>query len=190
MPVGVGSLRRALPEDAENGLCDLMRRHIGGLYEELRHLDQRLDGLTREIEQSATASENCRRLMTIPGVGALSATMLEAMIGDADAFKNGRKLSAWLGLTPRQHSTGGKSVLLGISKRGDVYLRCLLVHGARAAMRYVGKKDDRRSEWVKGVMRRRHKNVAAVAMANKMARTAWALLKKGEDYRANYAVAA
>ena len=147
------SVRRPLPEIPEDAEEWPVRSHAPPHRRPVRGTESFgpvSDGLTKEIEQSAAASENCRRLMKIPGVGALSATMLEAMIGDADAFKNGRELSAWLGLTPRQHSTGGKSVLPGISKRGDVYLRCLLVYGARAAMRYVARKTTGPASGSKG----------------------------------------
>jgi transposase len=112
------------------------------------------------------------------------ATALLAAIGDVHAFKNGRELAAWLGVVPRQHSTGGKSTLLGISKRGDVYLRQLIIHGARSILLTVDRKSDRTSRWAATLKVRRHKNIAAVAMANKMVRVAFALLKTGERYRA------
>ena len=115
------------------------------------------------------------RLMTIPGVGPITATALAAAVADAKEFKNGREMSAWLGLVPRQHSTGGKPKLLGISKRGDTYLRKLLIHGARAALRFADRKQDRRSRWVMEVESRRGRNIAAVALANKTVRTSWVL---------------
>ena len=121
--------------------------------------------------------------MTIPGVGPMSATALVAAVADARAFKSGREMAAWLGLVPRQHSTGGKPKLLGISKRGDTYLRKLLIHGARSALRFADRKFDRRSRWAVEVADRRGRNVAAVALANKTVRTAWVLLTKGEEYR-------
>ena len=121
--------------------------------------------------------------MTIPGIGSLSATALVAAVSDASAFKNGRQFAAWLGLVPRQQSTGGKERLLGISKRGDSYLRKLLIHGARATMRWVGLKTDRRSQWIRQLVERRGKNRTAVAVANKNARIVWALLTSQQTYQ-------
>ena len=123
------------------------------------------------------------RLMTIPGLGELTATALVAAVSEAAQFKNGRQFAAWLGLVPRQHSTGGKARLLGISKHGDSYLRKLLVHGARSCLRWVGRKCDRRSQWVRSLMERRGWNRAAVALANKNARVAWVLLSTEQVYR-------
>jgi transposase len=120
--------------------------------------------------------------MTIPGLGPLSATALVAAISDASAVKNGRQFAAWLGLVPRQHSTGGKERLLGMSKRGDHYRRKLLIHGARATIRWVGRKPDRRSQWIRQLVERRGKNPTAVAVANKNARIVWALLTSHQAY--------
>ena len=128
-------------------------------------------------------TESCMRLMTIPGIGFLSATALVATAGDAKDFKNGREFSAWLGLVPRQKSSGGKTKLLGISKRGDGYLRKLLVHGSRAIIYHRRAKDDPRSLWIKGVISRSGKFKAMIAQANKTARIAWAVLAKQEQYR-------
>ena len=113
----------------------------------------------------------------------MTATALIAAVGDISVFKNGRELAAWLGLVPRQHSTGGKPTLLGISKRGDSYLRTLLIHGGRAVVRCAHKHQDKRNQWVGEVEQRRGKNITAVAVANKNARIAWALLTKEEDYQ-------
>jgi len=188
IPKGRVKVNEQLPyilEDAENGLSNLFRAELHGLYQELRHLDQRATHYDQQIEFIAEGDEQAQRLMTIPGIAAKGATALLAAIGDISHFKSGRELSAWLGLVPRQHSTGGKSTLLGISKRGDVYLRQLLIHGARSVMRCIDKKSDRTSQWGKELKSRRHNNVATVAMANKMARIAFALLRKGENYRVN-----
>lgn len=185
---GRKALRQHIPEileDAENGLTFNFRRLLSELYEELILLDRRVADLDQQVDQIVHANKPCQRLMQIPGIGPLGATALVAAIGDINVFKNGRELSAWLGLVPRQHSTGGKPKLLGISKRGDVYLRSLLIHGARAALRVIEKKQDVRSRWAKSLIARRNKNLAAVAMANKMVRSAFALLKYGDDYRPN-----
>ena len=186
IPKGRAQVRKRLPlilEDAENGLTIRFRALLSGLYDELVHLDDRIAVLNQEIDQLAQNDQRARRLMSIPGIGPMCATALIAAIGDIHMFKNGRELAAWLGLVPRQSSTGGKARLLGISKRGDVYLRQLLIHGARAVLQWVDGKEDSRSRWAKELMQRRNKNVAAVAMANKMVRTAYALLKNEEDYR-------
>ena len=185
IPQGRAQVRKQLPlilEDAENGLTMRFRGLLSTLYDELIRLDERIGDFDRQIEQLAQADDRARRLLTIPGIGPNGATALVAAIGDIHAFNNGRELAAWLGLVPRQSSTGGKARLLGISKRGDVYLRKLMIHGARSVLRFVDKKEDPRSRWAKALLQRRHKNVAAVAMANKMVRTAYALLKHEEDY--------
>jgi transposase len=125
----------------------------------------------------------CQRLLTMPGIGPLTATALIAAVGDAQVFKNGRQFAAWLGLVPKQYSTGGQTRLLGISKRGDSYLRKLLIHGARATLRWARTKADRRSQRIRGLLERRGWNRTAVAVANKNARIVWALLSRGGVYR-------
>jgi transposase len=186
IPAGRSNLLKRLPEileDAENSLTDLFRGELCGLYEALRHFNKRIAHYDEKIEQIAQADERMQRLQTIPGIGPKIATALLAAIGDIHAFKNGRQLAAWLGVVPRQHSTGGKSTLLGISKRGDVYLRQLIIHGARSILLTVDRKTDRTSRWATTLKARRHHNIATVAMANKIVRVAFALLKTGETYR-------
>jgi transposase len=153
------------------------------LLEELAALEARVATYDAQLAQVAQTHPVCQRLMTIPGLGELTATALVAAVSDATQFKNGRQFAAWLGLVPRQHSTGGKSRLLGISKHGDSYLRKLLVHGARSCLRWVGRKRDRRSQWAQSLMERRGWNKAAVALANKNARVAWALMGTEQVYR-------
>jgi transposase len=137
------------------------------------------------LELVCRENENCQRLLTIPGVGLLSATAMVAAIGDISVFKNGRELAAWLGLVPRQHSTGGKPTLLGISKRGDTYLRTLLIHGGRTVVRVAEKYQDKRNIWINQLDQRRGKNISAVAVANKNARIAWALLSNKTTFQAS-----
>jgi len=188
---GIASLRKALPEileDADNSLSDMFRELLCGLHDELRRLDERIAAYDTQIKVLSAQSESCKRLMTIPGVGPMTATALAAAVGDAKAFASGREMSAWLGLVPRQHSTGGKPKLLGISKRGDTYLRKLLIHGARSALRFADRKQDRRSRWVVAVETRRGSNIAAVALANKTVRAAWVLLSRSEEYETAAAV--
>jgi len=183
---GVARLRKALPEvleDADNSLSDMFRELLCGLADELRRLDERIAAYDMQIKHLRTESYACQRLMTIPGVGPMTATALAASVGDAKAFANGREMSAWLGLVPRQCSTGGKPKLLGISKRGDTYLRKLLIHGARSALQFADRKQDRRSRWAMEVEGRRGRNIAAVALANKMVRSAWVLLSRNEEYQ-------
>ena len=171
-------------EDAENGLSHVFCELLNELYEELVHLDERIEALEKKLISISEQNKDCQRLLTIPGIGLLSATAMVAAIGDIGAFKNGRELAAWLGLAPRQHSTGGKPTLLGISKRGDTYLRTLLIHGGRTVVRVAHKYQDRKNRWIRDLEQRRGKNISAVAVANKNARTAWALLSKKENYQA------
>jgi transposase len=183
---GRAALQRRLPElleDADNGLSGRFRAELAGLAEELRHLNERVAHYDAQLEQIAQDDPQARALMTIPGLGAKGATALLAAVGeDPRWLNNGRGLAAWLGLVPRQHATGGRERLLGISKRGDVYLRQLLIHGARAVLRLVERKDDPASRWARALKARRHSNVAVVAMANKIARMAYAVIVTGRPY--------
>jgi len=186
IPQRASQVRHKLPlvlEDAENGLTATAREWLHALAEELQALDQRIAATDQQIERVFEADEACQRLAQLPGIGPLTATALVAAVGDATAFKNGRQFAAWLGLVPRKHSTGGKTTLLGMTKRGNCYLRTLLIHGARAVLRVVDRKTDARSRWLQGVKARRGMNCASVAQANKTARVAWALLAKGDRYR-------
>ena len=151
-------------------------------------MDERVEKYDRMIEEIAGNDEQAQLLMTIPGVGPMTATALLATMGDPGVFRNGRECAAWIGLVPKQYSTGGKDRLLGISKRGDRYLRFLLIHGARSMVTQLSRKEkaDRRSQWLQGLLERRHKNVATVALANRMARTAWAILTSGKPYDENH----
>ncbi|PSS58473.1 IS110 family transposase [Pseudomonas sp. BBP2017] len=185
-------LRRAIPcwlEDADNGLTVRLRRLLNGLWGDLRALDERVGELDSEISAIAASEPSAVRLQQLRGVGPMIATALIAAIGDARQFANGRQLAASLGLTPKQHSSGGKDRLLGISKRGDAYLRTLMIHGARSALRTAKSKDDRLSQWAVRLAERSHPNVAAIALANKTARMAWAMLRNGTDYQPDRAAA-
>jgi len=188
---GIAKLRKSLPEileDADNGLTPLFREALCDLNDELRRQGERISAYDAKIKVLSTQSDACQRLMTIPGIGSMTATALAASVGDAKVFKSGREMSAWLGLVPRQCSTGGKPKLLGISKRGDTYLRKLVIHGARSALRFADKKQDVRSRWAVDVRSRRGQNIAAVALANKMVRSAWVLLSRSEAYKMAAAV--
>ena len=183
---GVAQLRRRLPEileEAENGLTHEARALFADLRDQVVKLDEQVSAYQAKIETVCQASAACRKLMGIPGIGPLTATALVASIADGSAFETARQVSASFGLTPRQESSGGKPKLLGISKRGDSYLRTLLIHGGRAVVKAAEGKDDAQSRWINELVSRRNKNIAAVAVANKNARIAWALLRRDEDYR-------
>jgi transposase len=182
----IAALRSAVPEwleDAENGLTDRFRRLLWGLFEDLRHLDGRVEELDGEIDVMAKSDAVARRLMTLRGIGPVTATALVSALGDGAGFRKGRDFAVSLGLTPKQHSTGGKERLLGISKRGDGYLRKLLVHGARAVIRHAANRDDALSLWLQRLLSRKHTNVVTVALANKTARMAWAIVRNSTDYQ-------
>jgi transposase len=186
LPKGVNLLRRRLPElleDGENGLSDLFRRLLAQSYQHLQALDSHIDHYTQEMKCQSQQDETCRRLQTIPGYGPIVAGVFHSVVGNGEAYRRGRDVSASLGLVPRQHSSGGKEVLLGISKRGDRYLRSLLVHGARSVVIRAAKKDDRLSRWINKVKAERGFNKAVVALANKMARIGWAVLVNKTVYQ-------
>jgi len=191
-PKEISHLRVAIPEwleDSENGLTGRFRRLLNGVWADLLSLDQRAKELDREIAEIAAADPVAQRLQQLRGVGPMIATALLATVGDASQFANGRQMATSLGLTPKQNSSGGKEKLLGISKRGDSYVRCLLIHGARSVIRLAKDKDDRLSRWVTRIANERHPNVAVVAMANKTARIAWAMIRSGADYQPELAAA-
>ncbi len=157
---------------------------VDGEYRKLQKLDQEVDGYDTQIKELVNGSEPMRRLMEIPGFGPIVASSFVAALGDGQAFKCGRMVSAWLGLTPRQHSTGGRPVLLGISKRGNRYMRTMLIHGARAVLRAAEEKskNDPFSRWAQEVAKRRGRHKATIAIANKMARIGWVVLTKDVHY--------
>ncbi|MGH3848471.1 MAG: IS110 family transposase [Pseudonocardiaceae bacterium] len=181
LATGASQVRSKLPavlENAEGALPPLALELFRELYEELRQLEQRIAEHDRRIERLYRGNGVARKLAEVEGIGPLTATAFTATVAHAVQFKNGRQCAAWLGLTPRQDSTGGKNRLLGITKRGDVYLRTLLVHGARSIMRHTAKRDDPKSRWVEQLRRRRGDNVAACALAAKHARILWALMAR------------
>jgi len=186
IPKGISYVRKEIPlvlEDAGNELSFLFRELLHDLYKEMIHLDERVKTLENKLKTICRQNEDCQRLLSIPGIGLLSATAIVAAISDVSVFKSGREFSAWLGLVARQHSTGGKPTLLGISKRGDSYLRTLLIHGGRTVVRVADKYQDKRNQWISNLEHRRGKNISAVAVANKNARIAWALLSNKTTYQ-------
>ena len=187
LPKGIPVVRRRLPEileDADNGLSDLFRRLLMQSYQQLQMLDEQIDAYTREVTRLSHQNEACQRLQSIPGFGPIVASVFYSVVGNGQAFRRGRDVSAAVGLVPRQHSSGGKEVLLGISKRGDRYLRSLLAHGARAVIIRSDNKDDRLSRWINRLKAERGVNRATIALANKMARIGWAILAHKTVYQA------
>jgi transposase len=182
LPQGIHNLARVREALIGHELPGVFREVIELQLHHLREIQDRIEELERQIERWARDNDPVKRLMAVPGVGIMIATALVATVGDARQFRNSRDLAVWLGLTPRQHSTGGKARLLGISKRGDVYLRTLMIHGARSVLAHVARTPGGEQTWHYQVMRRRHKNIAAVALAHKNARTMWALLAREEKY--------
>ena len=180
-PQGAGNVRELIGRLAGAEEVPAMARGVlQTLIDQLRHTEVRITELDSQLAEQSRRDETARRLMSVPGVGPIVATALVATIGDARTFRSGRHLAAWIGLVPGQRSTGGKERLVGITKAGDGYLRRLLVNGARALTRWW----RTRSPWLAGLLARRPVNVAAVALANKLARIVWAVMARGETYRA------
>lgn len=181
----ITQLRRGLANivgSSDDGLSGQVRSLMRELQVEMADLDQRITSYDRRIREIFRNSEQCQRLGKIEGIGPVTATALIAAVGDRTCFRNGRQFAAWLGLVPKQRSSGGRARLFGISKRGDRYLRTLMIHGARAALGRAGGKQDPRSLWLGKLRQRRHPNVAAVALANKNARIVWAMLSGDASY--------
>ena len=189
VPQGISHITTGVPalvEQAGDGLPGVFRHLMTRLLEHFKELDRQVGEIEVQIKLWHCNNEATRRLEAIPGVGPLTATAMVASIGDAKNFDNGRQLAAWLGLVPRQHSSGGKNNLLGMSKRGDSYLRTMLIHGARSVIYRVRQRPDAQG-WLAKLVARRNANTAAVAMANKTARTIWALLAHQRTFRSDYA---
>lgn len=174
----------AIIEDTENELTSLGRELFRDLQMQFYAIDEKVSEYDKKIERLCRENETCKRLTQVQGVGAITATALVATIGDARVFKNGREMAAFIGLVPKQHSSGGKQVLLSISKRGDRYLRCLLVHGARAVMSRRKHLPTKKGLWLKALEERRGRNRTTIALANKNARVLWAMMARDEDYKA------
>lgn len=189
VPQGISRIRVGFSEILETNqakLTAMARETFADLLQEFHQIDEHIDRYEKKIKQIHLTNPISKQLATIPGVGEIIATAVIASVGDPTVFKNGRQFAAWLGLVPRQHSTGGKERLLGISKRGDTYLRKQLIHGARSVMVQLGKHGDRRSTWAKKLKERRGVNRTTVAVANKNARVMWAILTKGTRYFEQY----
>jgi transposase len=178
---GAGVFKLDLPRvlaDEANDLSPAMRQLLNELFADLGRLEGRLKEVTRQIEALVAGDDTSRRLLTIPGVGPLVASALRAAAGDARQFRKARDLAAWLGLVPRQYSTGGKTTLLGISKRGNCYLRRLVIHGARSCFRHLDRSRDRLGAWLDALSKRMHPNKVVIALAAKIARVAWVIMNR------------
>lgn len=185
MPLGINHVMNKAPliiKDESNGLTSSGRELFHDLLMELKNVDAKVEWYNQKIEKICESNFICKLLCKLPGVGSLTATAIVSLVGDVNLFKNGRELSAYLGLVPKQHSTGGKSRLLGISKRGDRYVRCLLIHGARAALFRAKNISTNKTNWLKKLILRRGFNRTVVALANKNARLIWAIMSKGEEF--------
>jgi transposase len=190
---GITNVRKVLPKilgDNPNNMSALMLTCITELKTSLADYDKKIVACDCKIEILFECNDTCKRLEKIPGIGVLGSTILASVLGNGSAFKNGRHFAAFLGLVPRQHSSGGKEVLLGISKGGDTYIRTLLIHGARAILSWLDKKGDTKNDklrvWLKNLKARTNTNKTAVALANKMARIAWSLVHENTEYSSNY----
>ena len=183
----VSELVAIIADDKDTRLPDVAHEAFGFLVKQLHSVKEQIASLEKKLKAWHKSNEASRRLETIPGVGVITATALVATIGNARQFKSGRELAAWLGLVPRQNSSGNKQRLGRISKRGDKYLRTLLVHGARTVLRWRMAKKETRTIWLEGMLNRRPTNVVLVAMANKTARVVWALLNKNETWQPSVA---
>lgn len=186
VPTSVSKFRTAVVAKLEaerSTLTELSHELFTHLFDEFLEVEQRLVYYDEKLTTMGRTHPECQRLLPLPGMGPLTATALVAAVSHAEQFHTGRQFAAWLGFVPRQHTTGGKARLLGMSKRGDGYLRQLLVHGARAVIQWVGSKTDRRRQWIRQLVERRGKNRTAVAVANKHARMVWVLLSRQQDYR-------
>lgn len=185
IPLKLSKLKKALPviaEDETNQLSNEMRGMVSRLYEEILSTDKEIKFYEEKIELIFERESICKKLIEIEGVGMLTATAVFSSLSDPNAFKNGRQYSASLGLVPKQNSSGNKERLLSITKRGDVYLRTLLIHGSRAYLRFASRRTDKKSIWAMEKVQKRGFNRAAVAVASKNARTIWAMMKNNTDY--------
>ena len=189
IPQGIHNIKKHFPDilaDETTELSVVSKQFLRDLYEQISVKTKKIEEYNLLIEAIFKQSNDCQKIAKIEGVGILTATALTACIGNVNLFKNGRHLAAFLGLVPKQHSSGNKQKLLGISKRGNVYVRSLLIHGARSAVRAASKKTDHKSNWINELQKRRGYNIASVAVANKTVRTIWAILKNNSNYQLNY----
>lgn len=178
-----------LLSEKNNGVSETIREILFDIYDEFRGLSERITQYDKKIEVISNEQESCKLLKTIPGIGPITATALYASMGNGSQFKNGREMAAQIGLVPKQHSSGDRQILLGITKKGNRDLKQLLIHGARAVVAKAGKKEDKRSRWINKLATKKHFNVVATALANRTARMAWAVLQTSQPYNGNFGYA-
>jgi transposase len=189
IPKGFSSLKRKMVEllsERSDLVSEGRQEVLADVYEEFKQLSARIDKYDKKIEAISNQQESYKLLKTIPGIGPIIATALYASMGNGSQFKNGREMAAQIGLVPKQHSSGDRQVLLGITKKGNRDLKQLLIHGARAVVAKSGKKEDKRSNWVNKLAAKKHFNVVATALANRTARMAWAVLQSSKPYNGNF----
>ena len=191
IPQGIAHIANRVPDliDEASNESGSFRQLVERLLEQLKEFDRQVHEIENQIVAWHRMNDDSRKLARMPGIGPITASAMVSSIGDAKSFKNGRQVSAWLGLVPKQNSSGGKTVLLGMSKRGDSYLRTLLIQGSRSLIYATQRKKETVDNWLSRLIKRRNTNVAAVAVANKNARIIWALLSSGREFRSDYATA-
>ena len=170
-------------------VSETIREILADIYDEFKGISERITKYDKKIETISNEQESCKLLKTIPGIGPITATALYASMGNGSQFKNGREMAAQIGLVPKQHSSGDRQILLGITKKGNRDLKQLLIHGARAVVARAGKKEDKRSQWINKLTHKKHFNVVATALANRTARMAWAVLQTSQPYNENFGYA-
>jgi transposase len=188
IPKGFSSLKSKLVDmlgEERALLTEQMMVVIDDIYEEFKELSKRIDKYDKKIELISNQNHSCQLLKTIPGIGPITATALYASMGNGSQFKNGREMAAHIGLVPKQHSSGDRQVLLGLTKKGNRDLKQLLIHGSRSVIIHAAKKKDKRSEWITELAMKKHTNVVAAAVANRTARIAWAVLQSSKPYNAD-----
>lgn len=189
LPQGVTKITALLPALLEDDhLPGLLKSLLRDLLEDIYQINKRIEALDQQIHEFVKSNDTAKRLMTIKGIGPITASALVATVGDAHLFKNSRQFAAWLGLVPKQFSSGGKTKLGGITKAGDGYLRKLLIQGARAVLFHCSTEEDHRSKWIMQLRMRKPDNVVATALAAKLARTAWAIMTSEATYQENYKI--
>lgn len=189
---GFACLKNKLIEllsEEHNLLTEMMKEAINELYEEFKEISKRIDKYDKKIELLSNQNKSCKLLKTIPGIGPIVSTALYAAMGNGSQFKNGREMAAHIGLVPKQHSSGDRQLLLGITKKGNRDLKQLIIHGSRSVVTQAIKKEDRRSHWINKLATKKHTNVVATAVANRTARIAWSVLQTCKPFDSNYGYA-
>lgn len=192
IPKGFSCLKEKIVNlltEENNLLTEELKEVIGDLYEEFKELSKRIDKYDKKIEGISNQNESCKLLRTIPGIGPIVATAIYASLGNGSQFKNGREMAAHIGLVPKQHSSGDRQLLLGLTKKGDRNLKQLIIHGARLVVSHAVKKEDKRSNWINKLATKKHANIVATAVGNRTARIAWSVLQSCKPFDSNFGYA-